>query len=268
MPSPFPGMNPYLEHPSLWPEIHNRLIVAISDSLVPQLVPQYIVAIEHRIYQILNEESLLIGMPDLLVKKRNYSSQIPDSETNSGVAVMAQAATPQLVRMPMPMETKEAYLEVRDTSTGEVITVIELLSPKNKRKGPGRQAYEDKRYQILSSRTNLVEIDLLRSGEPLLTFGGEDIVSDYRLIVSRGWQRPVGELYAFNLEDNMPIFPLPLRREEPEILVNLQELLGIVYERAGLDYRIDYQQEVVPSLSELQASWVEDLLREKGVRNG
>ncbi|MGK7884891.1 MAG: DUF4058 family protein, partial [Crocosphaera sp.] len=27
MPSPFPGMNPYLELPQFWSQVHNRLIV-------------------------------------------------------------------------------------------------------------------------------------------------------------------------------------------------------------------------------------------------
>jgi hypothetical protein len=31
MPSPFPGMDPYLENPEFWPGVHNRLIVAIID---------------------------------------------------------------------------------------------------------------------------------------------------------------------------------------------------------------------------------------------
>ncbi|MEQ8961940.1 MAG: DUF4058 family protein, partial [Coleofasciculus sp. C2-GNP5-27] len=35
MPSPFPGMNPYLENPELWPEVHHWLITAIAESLNP-----------------------------------------------------------------------------------------------------------------------------------------------------------------------------------------------------------------------------------------
>ena len=41
MPSPFPGMNPYLEYPDRWPTVHNRLIVALADLLTPQLLPKY-----------------------------------------------------------------------------------------------------------------------------------------------------------------------------------------------------------------------------------
>ena len=55
MPNPFPGMNPYLESPDFWPEVHHLLIGMIQESLVPQLVPKYRVAIEKRIYEIFAE---------------------------------------------------------------------------------------------------------------------------------------------------------------------------------------------------------------------
>jgi hypothetical protein len=50
MPSPFPGLDPYLENPELWPEVHHRLITAIADAIGPSIRPKYRVAIEKRIY--------------------------------------------------------------------------------------------------------------------------------------------------------------------------------------------------------------------------
>ena len=44
-------MNPYLEHPELWHQVHNRLIVGIADAIADQIAPQYRVSIEQRIYQ-------------------------------------------------------------------------------------------------------------------------------------------------------------------------------------------------------------------------
>jgi hypothetical protein len=38
---PFPGMDPYLEAPSIWPDVHHRLIAALSEQLQSQLGPQY-----------------------------------------------------------------------------------------------------------------------------------------------------------------------------------------------------------------------------------
>jgi hypothetical protein len=41
MPSPFPGMDPYLEG-YLWSDVHHRLATQISDQLMPLLRPQYV----------------------------------------------------------------------------------------------------------------------------------------------------------------------------------------------------------------------------------
>lgn len=261
MPSPFPGMNPYLENPEIWPEVHNRLIVAISDSLVPQLLPKYRVAIEKRVYQMNSDNSLLVGIPDVTIQKINNQ---PNSPT-SNVAVAAPPITALKVRVPMLMEFREAYLEVREIATQKVITVIELLSPKNKRPGEGREAYLNKRQKILSSSTHLVEIDLLRAGEAMPVFGN-DFTANYRILVSRGNCRPEADLYLFNLPNPIPTFPLPLQSGDTEPIVDLQNLLGGVYDRSGYDYIIDNTKEPFPTLSESDATWIDSWLREKSLR--
>ena len=45
MPSPFPGMDPYLEG-YLWPDVHHRLATQISDQLMPLVWPRYVARIE------------------------------------------------------------------------------------------------------------------------------------------------------------------------------------------------------------------------------
>ena len=179
--SPFPGMNPYLEDPELWPGVHGRLIVAIADFLSPQLRPKYFVAIEERIYQTTGDDRLLVGIPDVVIQ----NSQAAINPQMLNVAVAAPVVQPKTVTVPMPETTKERYLEVRKVGTKEVVTVIEVLSPKNKRPGEGRNAYENKRQRVLGSSTHLVEIDLLRAGEPMLVFG-DGTQNDYRILVSRG----------------------------------------------------------------------------------
>ena len=114
----------------------------------------------------------------------------------------------------MPEEIKETYLEIRQIGTGKVVTVIEVLSPKNKRPGPGRDQYNAKRSKVLESLSHLVEIDLLRNGEPLPMSGG--IQSTYRILISRASSRPEAELYPFNLREPIPIFPLPLQSGDAE----------------------------------------------------
>ena len=247
MPSPFPGMDPYLEQPVFWSEFHNRLIMAISDTLTPALRPKYYIAVETRTYVDDEDEELLIGIPDALVLSATVASE-PPPVTASEIAVQAR---PTSVRLPMPVEVKERYLEVREVGTDAVITVVEVLSPKNKRKGKGRMAYEKKRQRVLGSLSHLVEIDLLRRNLPMpMSEIAEP--TNYRIVVSRASHRPIADLYGFSLQDPIPAFPLPLRPEDDEQVVDLQAILAIAYERGSYDLRIDYRQPVpAPALSDV-----------------
>jgi hypothetical protein len=125
--------------------------------------------------------------------------------------------------------------------------------------------YEDKRHQVLGSRTHLVEIDLLRAGEPM-PFFENNIESHYRILVCRGERRPYADLYGFKLQDVIPSFPLPLRSGDTEPVVDLQTLLSGVYDLSGYDLVIDYNKEPVPPLSESDATWADALLQEQGLR--
>jgi hypothetical protein len=253
MPSPFPGMNPYLENPELWPEVHSRLIVAMADALNPQLMPKYRAAIDQRVYDISGDEALLVGIPDVTVE------QPVSSATPSPVAVMPPPAGPTRVTVPIPIEMRERYLQIKSVATGKVITVVEVLSPTNKRPGAGRNAYEEKRREVLSSLNHLIEIDLLRQGEPMALTTG-NVQSHYRILVSRAEQRSQDDLYAFNMQDSVPRFPLPLAADEVEPIVDLQGLLNQVYDRAGYGMVIDYARSSVPPLNEADAAWANELL--------
>jgi Protein of unknown function (DUF4058) len=245
-------MNPYLEHPELWAEVHSRLIIYIADQIAPSLRPKYRVAVEKRVYQDV-DESVLVGIPDVTVAR-----SLPDTRdrpsNGANVAVVAPPTNPMRVTVPMPEDVRESFLEVRAVGTGAVVTVIEILSPKNKRSGEGRQAYDRKRQQILGSLTHLIEIDLLRAGQPMPILG-TPMPSAYRILVSRSNRRPTADLYAFGLRDPIPAFPLPLRPGDPEPLVDIQTALHTVYDRAGLDMAIDYTAEPVPPLAEAEKIW-------------
>ncbi|NES46543.1 DUF4058 family protein, partial [Moorena sp. SIO2C4] len=154
MPSPFPGMNPYLEHPEVWPGIHLLLIGELAKFLSPQLRPKYRVGVEVRMYETIGEQSLLVGIPDLTVK----GSQVTTKQLITNVAVAQAPTQPQTVQVPVPETIKQGYLEVREVATKEVVTAIEILSPINKRSGEGRKQYESKRNKVLGSFTHLVEI--------------------------------------------------------------------------------------------------------------
>ncbi|MCL1472481.1 DUF4058 family protein [Argonema antarcticum] len=253
MSSPFPGMNPYLELPALWHEFHNRLIVAISDALTPYLRPRYYVAVETRTYLDDDNPELLVGIPDAIVLTASSTPVVDFTAT-------ATQTRPKQIQLPMPVEIKDRYLEVREVGTHQVITVIEVLSPKNKRKGEGRSAYEKKRQLVLGSSSHLVEIDLLRENIPMPMIGVEE-TSDYRIVVSRAFNRPMADLYEFQLREPIPSFLLPLKPEDPELTVDLQSILLGVYDRGSYQLRIDYRQPVPgPKLSETDRQWVDALL--------
>ena len=210
-------MNPYLEAPELWSEVHSRLIVALADSISEQLSDAYRVAI----------------------KKRTYLSST--------------------VTIPMAEEVQERYLEIRDVSSGAVVTAVELLSPKNKRAGEGRRAYDKKRYKVLANMTSLVEIDLLRGVTPL-PVDDEQRQGCYSILVSRSDLRPRAELYEFGLQQSIPPFALPLKPEDRSLMVELQALLKGVYRRAKYHLAIDYSKPLRPVLSESELTWVRALL--------
>ncbi len=130
MPSPFPGMNPYLEHPTPGPGVHNGLIAALQLSLAPQLRPRYYVALEERLYITEPDLRVLVGRPDLAVVGQ------PAAET--GLKPSPSASSMLTVQVPLPDEVRETYLEVRETGTDYVRTV--LIPPTNKRPRRGRRS--------------------------------------------------------------------------------------------------------------------------------
>lgn len=262
MPNPFSGMNPYLEQPEYWSDFHNQLVTALARVLIPQLLPKYRVVTDKWVYKIADSTSIAIGRPDVSVQQNR--ANVPSVQST---ATASPALTqPVKVIVPLFQEVQQAYIEVKDAATQAVITAIEVLSPANK-KGDGRRKYEAKRQQILGSSTHLIEIDLLRDGDPLpvepvpiepvpieqrLTEQGfpeqgfpeqperTDSQSHYRILISRSDTRPIADLYPFNLGDRIPAFPLPLRLEDAEPIVDLQQIVNDLYEQLGYDYFVDY----------------------------
>ncbi|XQQ07828.1 MAG: DUF4058 family protein [Leptolyngbya sp. IPPAS B-1204] len=206
-----------------------------------------------------SDEELLIGIPAAIVFSNPADISVPEVP---GVeeAIVATQPRPETVAVPMPIEVKERYLEVRQMGTDEVITVIELLSLKNKRSGEGRTTYEKKRRSILGSKTHLVELDLLRGAQPMTILRTRSI-SPYRILISRSQQRPKADLYGITLQQPLPSFPIPLKPDHPEPMVPLQAVFDHVYEQGRYGARIDYHQPVPPpNLSEADQRWVDELL--------
>jgi hypothetical protein len=175
--SPFSGMDPYLEHPALWQDVHNSLIVAIRDALAPLVAPRYYIGVERRTYFLKPDDIVFIGRPDIAVIGPHSAQSPVRTPLTPSVNVLE-------VDVPMNDEVGENFLEIHEVETGQLVTLFELLSPVNKLHSQGRSEYEEKRDQIFRNRTNLVEIDLLRAGEPMAIVG-PPVESDYRILVSR-----------------------------------------------------------------------------------
>ncbi|MBI5368019.1 MAG: DUF4058 family protein [Planctomycetes bacterium] len=271
MRSPYPGMDPYLESPALWPDVHNRLIAAIGDCLGPALRPRYYVRLEERAYSSEPGGLEFIGRPDLTLAAgttRSPGVQPPvEARVGQGgpAAPASGAAAVVEVEVPVPDRIRETRLVVVDTRDREVVTVLEILSPDNKRPGRGRRLYLKKRGRVLESLTHLIEIDLLRGGERMPVHG-DPPGSDYRILTSRGEKRPRARAYCFGVRDAIPLFPLPLRGGDAEPEVRLGEILHGLYERAAYDLSLDYRAEPVPALAEADRAWSDGLLRSAAVR--
>ena len=261
MPTPFPGMDPYLERRGLWEEVHTRLIVAVADTLGPLVRPRYRVAVERRVYLAFPATEYLVGKPDVLAVDPGMGA--PGAPRSGSHA----SAMPLVAELPMPEEVVERYLEVRDVVSGDVITAIEVLSWTNKVGRDGRRLYEEKRLKVLASLTHLVEIDLLRAGEPMaMRVQGNGHSGTYRIVVSRAHRRPQADVYVFGLREPVPSFPVPLRKGEVEPVVDLNTVLHELYDRAGYDLAVDYGQEADPPLEGEDAAWADVLLRQHGLR--
>jgi hypothetical protein len=252
MRSPFPGMDPYLEHPALWPDVHNSLIAALRDALAPLVAPRYYVGLERRTYLLMPDDLVLVGRPDLAVVERAQREVVVASTPGRAAAVVE-------VEVPVAEEVGEDFLEIHEVETGKVATIIELLSPVNKLLGAGREAYQGKRAQVLRTRTNLVEIDLLRAGEPMPVVGPA-VRSDYTILVSPGLRRPRAQIYAWSVRQPIPTFSVPLLPGDAEPTADVGAVLAGLYDRARYDLRVDYAKAPVPPLAGEDAAWARALV--------
>ena len=257
MPSPFPGMDPYIESQE-WSDFHASFVPAIREALMPRLRPKYEARVERRVYvEHVEDVPPRIIVPDATVLEQEEWH--PDDRGGTAVAAVASIA-PVLCAVPLREERREAFLTVREIETRKVVTVLECLSPDNKRRGSrGRRKYLRKREQVLHSPAHLVELDLLRGGERLPMLDPLP-AADYYALVCRG-RRLKAEVYAWRLRDRLPVIPIPLAGDDPDVPLNLQEVFSLVYDRAGYDYTLRYDQPLDPALDEPAASWAREVVQ-------
>lgn len=244
MPSPFPGMDRCIENQA-WADFHARFITYLADALVPQARPRYTVHIEERVY--------LEHQPD---ERAGFIRPAAVSARETTTAYQTDTAIVADLTLPIPETEIETYLVVRERESERVVTVVQVLSPANKRAGSdGRREYLAKREAVLRSAAHLVELDLLRGGERLPT--SEPLpAADYYVFVCRAPKRPRAHVYAWSLRAPLPTIPLPLEENVPEINLNLQEIFARVYDRAGYAYSLDYKRASQPPLTLADAAWL------------
>lgn len=195
MPSPFPGMNPYLEQDDVWHDFHERFLPLAAEVIGAQVQPDYIVKIDEHVYvhEVALEPRRLLGRADIAVTPAQHLGSTP---------ALALLEAPARVRIPAVDVESESFIEIRDRRSRELVCVLELLSPSNKRLGPDRAQYLAKRRHILNSSVHLVEIDLLRDGPAMPS---EDRPScTYSVMVSRANDRPLAGFWSIGLRDGCP----------------------------------------------------------------
>lgn len=255
MPSPFPGMNPYLERASVWPSFHINFLTSALFHLTARLRPEYIVTVGTRMYvhEPPAEERRLVGLTDVGVYQ-------PPAPGGGGIAVVA----PAYGTLPVGIQVERArFLEIRDKEGFGLVTVIELLSPSNKYAGDDHEQYLRKRWEVLRSRTHFVELDLLRGGGRMPLDGIPEC--DYCALVCRVEERPRVGIWSWHLRDPIPSVPIPLREGDADVLLDIKVVLDQVYD-GGRYANYVYAGPPEPRLSPDDTAWAAQFLPAVGER--
>ena len=267
MPSIFPGMDPYLEAPWIWPDFHNSFADEIRRILNEQLPKHYFAQLEARSELGIRAAKRIIA-PDVAVIQsvKKYQHQ-PEAKSGVAVALEEDVENPTGIRIEFIDEPVTiTAVAIRSTqTTNEVITLIEILSPANKRPGADRDHYIQRMQAILAtSTTSLIEIDLLRTGQR--TWERSDIIDDYLddlgspteylVMTSRSWSRSGANMYPISIREPLPVIAVPLRQNEPDVRLNLQTAFNRTYD--GGPYQrgaVDYSKPPTPPLAASLEQW-------------
>ena len=251
MHSPFPGMDPYLEAPSIWPDVHTSLMSIFREQLTPLLAPKYVAELETQVVIDHLDDDPQVVLPDVSLTSPEVSVEAP-----SAVAVAAPA--PVEVRVPMDVPTRLVSVYIRQRETARLVAVIELLSPVNKRHGKGREEYLEKRRTLLTSPVHVIEIDLLRR-YPRMPFDDPLPPAHYLVMVCKAGERPRSSVWPISVRQLLPTIPIPLLSPDPPVPLDLGQALRTAYERARYDLRVDYHLPPIPPLSPTDTAWAKVL---------
>ena len=267
MPSPFPGMDPYLEAADLWPDAHHDVITHVRAALTPLLRPSYFAKVESRTFVPNAEDAALhVIEPDVQVIERVAVGRTNNGPRQAGGVAVAE---PVDVTDLFVDEVTESYIAVMDARTRALVTVIEVVSPSNKARGSaGRRSIVRKYRECVAGGVNWLEIDLLRGGErvtaPRVLEGYAYRILRDRMTADGTRQR---QAWPFDLRERVPNVGVPLKAADGEVPLDLQAALARAYEEAGYDMMVDYAADPpAPPLAADDAAWLDATLREKGLR--
>ncbi len=253
--NPFPGIDPFVEAAQIWPDFHSRFMNVWCEAIADQLSENYVARLEEQLTVIeFEEERKQRRAPDIAILKSSIRTS-PSVAIKNLVSTIEQQIEPQISRILIEEEVRQAYLEIRHLSDHRLVAVLELLSPTNK-SGDGRTQYLAKRQQVLMSEAHLVELDLLIGSKPLPHTPARE--GHFHAIVSRTGQRPNCEVYSWSLKQSMPWLPVPLLAPDPDLQIDLALVLATTYQRGRYWKTLKYDAPLELPLSDEYQTWVRE----------
>lgn len=263
MTSPFPGMDPYLE--SHWLDVHSSMAVEARNALNASLPDDLVASVEERteIASGLDDDVDYVFRPD--VKTFEPPTGTERVESRAGGAVVA---APFRLVVDLELGT-ERSVRIVAAGTERLVTVIEFISPANKR-GLGLNEFRRKRGELLSSGVNVVEIDLVRAGDWQALMAPHECPREartaYRATIRVPGDNRSAYLFPAPIREPLPAVQVPLREGDPVVMLELQTLLDRTYANGRYARRVDYHADPVPMLDTVDATWADSLLRAAGRR--
>ena len=256
MPSPFPGMDPYLEDPAFWADFHHRFVDCWCEAIADILPGSYEARLDETVNLLqLAPELIKVIFPDVAVSRGRRSS--PTGHNGIATATLVPVTIPHAVFQ----EVRQAHIKILHRPDRSLVAVLELLSPANKT-GKGFADYCAKRTAILQQKVHLVELDLLIGGErlPLLR---PLPPGDYYGLISRADRRPDCDVYHWTVRQALPTLPVPLRKPDKDVMVNLESVFGVAYERGPYRNSLPYGKKPSAPLAATDLTWAKNRSRVK-----
>jgi hypothetical protein len=252
-------MDPWFEHPDVWPDLHNRLIVAIADALAAELTPRYFIGVETRTTILTALSFDQIYRPDVTILAAERLAQA-QRESRSAAVLEPTGVDCEEFDYKARDEVDENYLLIQRLPDRRTVTVLEILSPSIKKTVEGRAEYLRKRDDFICSCVHFIEIDLLRGGDPMFASEAPRL-SDYRVMIVRNPRRTRAVLYRFGVRAAIPNIPIPLLSDDPEPSLALNQLAHALFDRARYDLIVDYSQPPLPPLPSDNKKWADAIVR-------